>query len=309
MAGVKLHSESGGCRVYSLDADGFPRKSYIICSDASRKILYRPYLAGKELQDAMDDVGEVFVRAASRIALKGTEKGNLVELVYLAGGLFYGINEGFKRVLDFAIPQCFIGIRRVKVHGSEGDFTAEIGYENFEAFPDNATVIIGDTMATGATMANGIASLGKTLEKSGKRIEKLIVFTLAGAPRAAKMLETASRGLKKTNPGMETYFFACEQMFALMPDGTDLRFLEAGAIMPDETKEYTLRTYGQWLGKNMKCGVFDWGTRCKNPKKHYLEFVEYAEKAMKGAPKDARERLGAMKTEAEGRLSAFSERI
>jgi hypothetical protein len=25
----------------------------------------------------------------------------------------------------------------------------------------------------------------------------------------------------------------------------------------------------------MKCAVFDWGTRCKNPIKHYHEFMEF----------------------------------
>ncbi len=307
--GLKLHSKGSGFELYSLEADGFPANSYILCSEAARSILYHPYLAGKELQDTMEAVGEIFAKAASATALKGVKKCELAELVYLAGGLFYGVNEGFKRVWNFAIPQCFIGIGRVKVPGTEGDFIAEIGYENFEALPDNAALIIGDTMATGATMAEGIRSLGKALRKSGKRIRKLVVFTLAGAPKAARALKAAADELSKSNPGMETWFFACEQLFTLMPDGTDLRFFGSDSIIPEPTRAYTLKTYGEWLGKNMKCAVFDWGTRCKNPAAHYREFIEYAEHAAKGAPPEAREKLEGMAAYAKAKLGELSEKI
>ena len=33
----------------------------------------------------------------------------------------------------------------------------------------------------------------------------------------------------------------------------------------------------RFLGKEMKCAVFDWGTRCKNPIKHYHEFLGFVE--------------------------------
>jgi hypothetical protein len=47
--------------------------------------------------------------------------------------------------------------------------------------------------------------------------------------------------------------------------------------MPDETRERVLERYGEYLGREMKCAVFDWGTRCKNPIKHYNEFLEFAD--------------------------------
>lgn len=307
MASVKFVSDFGAGRLYSLE--GVPGKNRIICSSAFRRILYNPRLAGKDLQDAMEDAGAVFVKAMSGTALKNVRKKNLVELVYLSGGLFYGILPGFKRVHNFAIPQCFMGIKRFKVKGTKGSFIARATYENFEALPDDAVVIIADTLATGATMAKGLEVLGKALSKQKKRMKKLIVCTIAGCSDGLLTINSAVEKLKKTNPGLEFHFFAAEQLFTLMPDGTDLRFLESKSIMPEETKEYTLNAYGEWLGRNMKCAVFDWGTRCKNPAQHYKEFIEYAETASKSASPEAKAKLNSMISEAKMKLEELSEKI
>ncbi|MFA5106636.1 MAG: hypothetical protein WC506_06795 [Candidatus Micrarchaeia archaeon] len=311
MATVSLVSKHDYGTIYSLKEKGFPKNSYIICSGKFRRVLYRPQLAGKKLQDAMEDAGEVFVRVISQLALKGEKLGSLVELVYLSGGLFYNIPTGFKRAHGFAIPQCFIGIQRVRIEGTEGEFSARVGYENFEALPQDAVVIIGDTIATGATMFRGLQSLANSLDEKGIRMKKLVVCTLAGSPEGARKIQHAHEKLAAAHPWLETYFFAGEQLFTLMPDGTDLRFLEHESIMPEETRKFTLSEYGEWLGRNMKCAVFDWGTRCKNPKKHYHEFIEFTRGMAKaaGIPKEARDRIMEMEKEAEAGLAEFEKKI
>jgi len=103
------------------------------------------------------------------------------------------------------------------------------------------------------------------------------------------------------------YLIVAEQLFHLMPDGTDLRFFGKDALMPDETKTYTLKTYGDFLASNMKCAVFDWGTRCKNPKRHYDEFLEFADGIAKDAGLDAkgRKEIGRMRDETKDELKKF----
>ncbi len=311
MASITLLKKHDYASVYSLKETEFPKKSYIITSDKFRHVLFKPYLAGKALQDAMEVAGEVFVRAISEIALKGERLDSLVELVYLSGGLFYNIPTGFKRAHNFAIPQCFIGIQRVRIEGAEGEFSARVGYENFEALPQNAVVIIGDTIATGATMFRGLQSLSNALEEKGIRMKKLIICTLAGSPQGARKIQHAHEKLKIAHPDLETYFFAGEQLFTLMPDGTDLRFLEKDSIMPEETKKAILAEYGEWLGINMQCAVFDWGTRCKNPKKHYHEFLEFTQRISKvhGITQGALEKIRFMEKEAKAELAEFERRI
>ncbi|MFH1222154.1 MAG: hypothetical protein V1492_03655 [Candidatus Micrarchaeota archaeon] len=263
--------------LYQLSSEKLPANTFILSSDISRSVLYNPHIAGKVLQDRMEKMGAIFMSALKATALKGSRLSSTCELVLLSGGLFYSLNYGFKQVYGEALPQCFLGIKRSRLEGKEGQFAAYATYENFESLPKNATVLIGDTIATGATLQKSLQHLFDAVEERHGKIEKLIILTLAGSTVGGERLKEVEKKMQQMFPGSQLYFIACEQLFHLMPDGTDLRFLEKDSLMPDETRKYTLATYGEYLGKEMKCAVFDWGTRCKNPLAHYHEFLEFCD--------------------------------
>ena len=268
-------------RAYKLSDEKMPDNTYILCSEYASDILYRPNIAGKELQDRMEEVAEIFIDAVGRTVLKGKKTSQTTELIFLAGGLYYQMNHGFKEKYNQAIPQCFLGIKRQRLEGTEGGFTAVATYENFESLPDNATVIIGDTIATGATLQKGIYHLLDSFGERNYKLENLVVCSLACSVNGAHLMKEIEKRVKRDFPDANVYLFVAEELFHLMPDGTDLRFLYPDAIMPDETRYRILKTYGEYLGKEMKCAVFDWGTRCKNPIKHYHEFLEFASEMQK----------------------------
>jgi hypothetical protein len=296
--------------IFTLHSPELPENTYLISSPLSRKILFNPHSAGKRLQDDLESAGEMFVRALGETVLKGTKLDNCCELVFLSGGLFYHLNHGFKKVYAEVLPQCFLGIKRARVENKTGQFTAYATYENFEALPDKATVIIGDTIATGATLQKGLQHLFDSLEEKNYTLDKLIILTLAGSTVGAKRFKEVERRIKSQFPEAKLHFFACEQLFHLMPDGTDLRFLEETSVMPEETHFHIIANYGEELGKNMKCAVFDWGTRCKNPKAHLHEFLEYCEEALKTPINDkTRTVLVKMKEETEESLKAFEKTL
>jgi len=164
------------------------------------------------------------------------------------------------------------------VEGTEGKFTAIATYENFESLPDDATIIIGDTIATGATIQKGIYHLFDAMDVRKLKLKDLVVCSLACSVDGAKLLKEVEKRMERDFPGSRLHLFVAEELFHLMPDGTDLRFLYDDALMPGETRDRILRTYGEYLGKEMACAVFDWGTRCKNPIKHYHEFLEFVER-------------------------------
>jgi len=268
-------------RMYKLTEEKMPENTFIVCSEYASSILYRPHIAGKELQDRMEDVAEIFIDAVGRTVLKGKKTSQTTELIFLAGGLYYQLNHGFKEKYNKAIPQCFLGIKRQRIEGTEGGFTAVATYENFESLPDNATVIIGDTIATGATLQKGIYHLLDSFQERNYKLENLVVCSLACSVHGAHLMKEIEKRVKRDFPDANVYLFVAEELFHLMPDGTDLRFLYPDAVMPDETRYRILKNYGEYLGKEMKCAVFDWGTRCKNPIKHYHEFLEFAEEMLK----------------------------
>lgn len=285
---MKLESSSDGYRVYKSDSPRHPSSTYVVCAEESRAILYNPHIAGKELQERMEKLSKIYVKVANEAALKGTQRANIVEFVLLSGGLYYSLARGFREVNGFALPQCFLGIKRQRVEGSDGHFTAVSTYENFESLPQNATVLIGDTIATGATLMRAVADLERAVEEKDGKIDKMVVFSLACSADAAHKLKKMEEKMREKNRNFKLILVVSEQLFHLMPDGTDLRFLAESAEMPEETKKYTLEKYGEFLGKEMKCAVFDWGTRCKNPLKHYEEFLAFGEEILKNPGMDAK---------------------
>jgi hypothetical protein len=70
------------------------------------------------------------------------------------------------------------------------------------------------------------------------------------------------------------------------------------------------KRYGEYFSKNMKCAVFDWGTRCKNPKAHLIEFIEYAKTEMKkDLDKKGKKLISKMLQEAQQELSEMKKEI
>jgi len=301
--------ENERLRLYAVHRNDFPKNTYVMCSDSVENILYRPNMAGNELQKNMEKVAEELMQVIAELVLKGEMLQNITEVVFLAGGLYYQLNHGFKKKFNEAIPQCFLGIKRQRVEGSDGEFTAVATYENFESLPDNATIIIGDTIATGATLEKGIYHIFETLQTKKMKLENLVICSLACSVNGAQKMKDIEKRMKLNFPDAKAHLIVCEELFHLMPDGTDLRFLYDDCVMPEETRKRIMERYGQKLGKEMKCAVFDWGTRCKNPIKHYHEFLEYVDNALK---QDQDEKtmatLQKMKKETEESLETF-ERI
>ncbi len=301
-----------GYRMYKVSNPEMPEKTFIICSEPGAKILYQPHIAGKELQDSMESVATIFMDAVSREVLKGKKQSSITELIFLAGGLYYQLNHGFKKVHNIALPQCFLGIKRQKIEGSKGKFTAVATYENFESLPDNGTVIIGDTIATGATLRKGTRYLLEAINERNYKIENLVICSFACSVNGGRVLKELEKRITSEFPNAKVWMFVSEQFFHLMPDGTDLRFLYPDAVMPEETRKRTLETYGELLGKEMKCAVFDWGTRCKNPIRHYHEILEFMldikhnENALDATGKQVIER---MERETMQKLAEFEKRL
>jgi hypothetical protein len=287
-----------GYRMYKVSEPWAPLDTYIICSKETSGVLYRPQIAGKDLQDRMEKVAEVFMDAIGRTMLKGKKASQVTELVFLSGGLYYQLNHGFKARYGKALPQCFLGIKRKRLGG--GAFTAVATYENFESLPDKATVMIGDTVATGATLKVGISRLLDVFDEKKRELKDLVVCSLACSVDGARLMKGLEVMVRRRFPGARLHLFVAEELFHLMPDGTDLRFLYDDCVMPDEARARILRIYGAYLGKGMKCAVFDWGTRCKNPVGHYRDFLGFTDR-MLGRKLDAKSRSVLEKMRAETR--------
>ncbi len=278
----RIDTQIIGLEAHRLEEQEIPKNTYILEHQAFRDVLYNPHLVAKVLQERMKKASVIASKAICEIALKNKniKKADLCELVFLSGGLFYELNHGFAQTLEVSLPQCFLGISRHKIQNTQGDFLAKVGYENFESLPNNSTILIGDTLASGATIKEGILQLSKYATQNDKKIDRIIFFSLASPLRGIRNFYEACENISEQHDGIEIYFFGAQQIFHLMPDGTDLRFVGKDSIASDQAISYGKHIWGDWLLENMKCAIFDWGTRCKNPIAHFREFEEFAHNAL-----------------------------
>ena len=98
MAEVTEAARAGDYVLYQVNDPKMLPDTSILCSDAERAILYSPHLAGKALQDALDVLSLQFADALGK-RLAGVPREKICELVFLSGGLYYSLAEGFKNNL------------------------------------------------------------------------------------------------------------------------------------------------------------------------------------------------------------------
>ena len=302
-----------GANVYKVDHPKLPRNSYIICVPQARKILYNPVVCGGKLEKLAVECNEVFLRAAWRLVpgFKELRADEVAEVVVLRGGLGYSIDVAFNELFGGYLPRCFIGARRFRISGEE--FGTEISYCNFDPLPDDGVLLMGDTIATGASLGQVLGELEKELLRRDYGIRKLLVFSIAAAFRGCAKLSEWEEKFRENWPKFRIHLFAAEELFGL-DEGTHLRFRKEGeAIVPEETKAHVSRVYGDYetayLPGNI-CAIFDWGDRIFRLKQHLEDVTKFARKSLKVAKdKKGREVLRKMEREARLELKRLDRRL
>lgn len=302
-----------GANVYKVDHPKLPRNSYIICMPQAREILYNPVVCGGELGKLAVECNKVFLRAARHLVpgFKELRANEVAEIVVLRGGLGYSIDAAFNELFGGYLPRCFIGARRFRISGEE--FGAEISYCNFDPLPDDGVLLMGDTIATGASLSQTLGELEKELLRRDYGVKKLLMFSIAAAFRGCtKLLEWEER-FREHWPNFRVYLFAAEELFGL-DEGTHLRFRKEGeAIVPEETKAYVSRVYGDYetafLPGNI-CAIFDWGDRIFRLRQHLEDVMKFARSSLKVAKdKKSREALKKMERDAKFELKKLGRRL
>jgi hypothetical protein len=299
--------------VYKVDHPKLPRNSYIICMPQAKKILYNPVVCGGKLGKLAVDCNKVFLRASRHLVpgFKELRAKEVTEIVILRGGLGYSIDVALNELFGGYLPRCFIGARRFRISGEE--FGAEISYCNFDPLPDNGVLLMGDTIATGASLSQVLGELEEELLRRDYGIKKLLVFSIAAAFNGCTKLAEWEEKFREHWPKFRVHLFTAEALFGL-DEGTHLRFRKEGeAIVPEETRAYVSRVYGDYetsyLPGNI-CAIFDWGDRIFRLKQHLEDVLKFARSSIKMAKdRKSREVLMGMEREAKLELKRLNRRL
>ncbi|MHA2294944.1 MAG: hypothetical protein ACXAEU_14870 [Candidatus Hodarchaeales archaeon] len=249
---------------YRIDDKTLPENSFLLINENAKKILLSPWISGLQLkalarESCKDFLKTLFIHSKSFAQCRPLDA---VEIVPLAGALYYDLAGAFASVFEHQLQMCFVGAKR---YLKNGIWDTRTDYFNFEAMPVNPFILIGDTIATGGTIVRLLENILESLEE----IRGLAIFTICGAREGGKRLNVIEETVR--DKGGDFYIVYANAAFGLEENGTDMPWLHKDTITLEKLSNEARKVYGN-LGDKF-CAVWDWGQRAKSPIAHLKEFL------------------------------------
>ena len=267
---------SSGAAAYKI----VPQKKiqrYVVSTPHTREILNKPEIFGfefiKKLRLGVYETLKLF----SQFEKYGDK--NISVIHFLRGGLNFGLWNMLYDAYGFnKMYASFITSQRYKKH--ENWFIKDDQYRKF-ALPEDATIFIGDVIATGTTLDNGLEILRQQCLSEGKNIRRLVMTTV-GCEMAEKILTKYHLIFKNTFDYEETILIYFEGVFVVPKSlgdftvcipGTDLTKKDA-LLSPEFEKSQSEKI----IYPLERCVVYDVGARAYEYDVHINDVIEYWKK-------------------------------
>ena len=240
-------------------------QTYILESPALEAFLFDRTVVGIPLLNAAREA-TVHWLAALRDNRLLDPNDDVAGLTILTGGLYYALQPAWQTVFGSLLPENFIGIKRHL--DNRNQWFADYHYASFEA--PCSTVLVGDTVASGVSVSQGIRAFADWAIPRG--VKTVHFFSACGSRIGGqRILETCEDlGLQATFTHGLAAFGMSEKGWQL-PD-TDLPWLHPDTVTQEH---YHQRAEIAFQGKPV-CAIGDWGMRCKNPKTYLKEWQQEA---------------------------------
>lgn len=239
-------------------------ESSVIYSAAGVEIITQPFLVGKELEELALQSSTDFVRALPE------DLGNVVSLEILNGGHYYFVAPAYEAVRGTVCP---VSILRAKRKFENGEWKVNIWDEGGTPLIGFDTILIGDTVATGTTLAYTIRAMLVKIREAGAPPPNVMVFTIVGSISVKEHPVLQEIHTLLAENGKHLHLFYANARFKLDDaNGTDLSF--TGAEFDERAESEVATKLGEYRAC-MKCAVWDWGDRFREPQNHLEEIHEY----------------------------------
>lgn len=271
-----------GVSCYSLKHSSYLNEYYVVSEAETRKLMNQPEVVGF-------DVYRSLVHSTSQMLyfLKERKCIHHVNILsILRGALNYPLEEAcwneHIRVHDIS----FLSSERVFKDGSIAGL--EIKYDKIALVPDS-TLMIGDIIASGATLLHCLRYLIDYYRKNGQKLRNIVFFTIGGT-KGINLLEDLTREIRTYWPdfkGFITVYY--EGIFSCYEEGdkgvsginiANVDFYWKGGIISPEFRRQTLSMQNPLFEK---CTIYDGGARRYEIKEHIQEVLEFWEHIEKNA--------------------------
>lgn len=270
-----------GTDIYRLDGGKFTGKYFIISNEGTRHLLASPEVIGYDSYLAMCGATSDMLGWLKQQQAIGSSADIMT---ILRGGLNYPLEECcFRngiRVNNMDFISCERVIRNNQITG------LDIRYTKLSA-PKDITLMIGDIIASGETLARCIRYIIAEFKRLGGSIRRVVFFTIGGT-RAIELFEELTPEFRFHWPEFEG--FTCifyEGIFSAYKDKgvtgiswPQIDFFWKGGVISPQFRSYVLSDDDALFEK---CIIYDGGARRYEIPDHYHEVTEYWENIRKVA--------------------------
>jgi len=259
-------------------------ESYVFSTVPSRKILNVPEVMGceftRQLRDSITLALKFFPESKT---IRNLDPRSISVIHFLRSGLNFGIREALYDAFGFNTHlSSFLTSQRDRDQFGRW-YIRDDQYRRLE-IPEDASLFIGEIVATGVTVENGFDIIFKLAKNLGQPVRNIFFFTI-GCHKIEKTLRKYDRLFRSTFRGYrKTYLIYVEGKYHLADSktevtiklqGTDLmRF--PGLLTPDfELSQFQNTSYPL-----ERCVVYDGGSRAFNIPEYLEDVRSYWERLL-----------------------------
>lgn len=245
----------------------------VLYSQPAVAILSQPYLVNDELSVLSQASNVDFVQSLDLNALV-----NPVVVEILNGGRYYYLPAAYEQVTGKKPRVASLKAKRRYDSASAGWV---VDLKNEQGQFHGGTMLIGDTVATGTTLAGTLDLLVEHMLEAKQALHDIYVFAIAGSSIGVTKGLFNAVAAKLATQGKSLTLVVSNCDFELHENGTDLMFgdvSDAKNVARYNPKALTeLTAHCGVIFNDLKCCVWDWGDRFTQPAIHLAELLEHLE--------------------------------
>ena len=259
---------------------------YVVTDPLTCRLMASPEVTGFNTYQAQLPPTTKALEILKQQDSRGLDRVNI--LTILRGSLNYPVEEACHSCGITVSDISFMSCERIIVDGVITGL--DVKYEKLHT-EDDCTLVIGDIIASGATLKLCLEHVFDVFRANGHSIRKVVFFTVGGT-KALSLMEEMTRRLRKFWPSFEG--FQCvfyEGIFTAYSDKgvtgvnhPDIDFGWKGGAVSPEFRQYVL-DYEYAPALLEKCTIYDGGARRYEIGHHAEEVIEYWEDLLSVADK------------------------
>lgn len=243
-------SDIPGSRMERLEIHGGAR-CFIMENLPLETVLFDRNLVGLDFTTACEYSSRYFFEHFSP-ELRGRGE-QVAELMILSKGMYYWMHNAFASVYNENLQTNFVATNRTVVKGDSAEI--RVSYFNFDA--PAPTLVIGDTVASGATVCSALSAYAEQCE-----LREVFLFAIAGARIGVERIAEFCSAR-----GIDLFVGFGLAAFGLGMNGFDLSFLHPDTITK---KDYRERAALAYHGLPLSAVGWDFGSQAQAPRKYRM---------------------------------------